>query len=306
MHSRLPTPGDSRGNTNLIFLLRSAAHPPSFNWKQHSSESPKPQESLHTTHNVPASTHRSPQTDKKINTPSTSLRMSDQLPNLPLRPSTVVRDQLEILTDQDRILFLIQGLARKDKIIADLYVTTDAFGKVMLTSTEALVNSKAEVDRMSAQLAHHLKGTNTTPPTSITRDHDALIQELARKDEIIEDLKATKRAFGKMTAESVEECAQAKEAVDQMTKHAGVRDNLIETLKERIEYEEGTVEFLEKGMQVQGESIEALKQTVQAHKEMMAEAEGVIKMQGEKIERLEGRDRVLKGIEAAFGVNLRE
>ncbi|KAK3642428.1 hypothetical protein LTR56_010781 [Elasticomyces elasticus] len=229
------------------------------------------------------------------------VEMADQLPNLPLRPSTVVRDPSEILTDQDRILFLIQELARRDKVIADLYVTTDAFGKVMLTSTEALVNSKAEVDRMSAQLANHHNGTNTTPPTSITRDHDALIQELTRKDEIIEDLKATKRAFGKMTAESVEECAQAKEAVDRMTGHAGVRDNLIEMLKERIEDEEGTVEILKGNMQLQSEIIEAHERKIAKDDKWITKAGGIMKSQREKIATLEERDQVLKRIETVFG-----
>ncbi|KAK5679903.1 hypothetical protein LTS10_007851 [Elasticomyces elasticus] len=227
--------------------------------------------------------------------------MADQPPNLPLRPSTVVRDPSEILTDQDRILFLIQELGRKDKIITDLYTTTDAFGKVMLTSTEAMVKSKAEVDRMSAQLAHHFNGTNTTPPTSITRDHDALIQELARKDGIIEGLKATKVAFGKMTVESMKECAQAKEAVDQMTKHAGVRDNLIETLKERIEYEEGTVEFLKGNMQVQMEIIEAHERKIAKDDKWITKAGGIMKSQREKIATLEERDQVLKRIETVFG-----
>ncbi|KAK4901507.1 hypothetical protein LTR27_001279 [Elasticomyces elasticus] len=123
---------------------------------------------------------------------------------------------------------------------------------------------------MADQIPCRPNPNNMQPATPTDQDRiQAPTEELAGKDKIIEDLEATKQAYG----------------------HRDVVQALLES----------HVGVLEASTQKQGEHNDLLRKIVRGQQERIEEADGVIEMQGEEIATLEARDRVLKGIEAAFG-----
>ncbi|KAK4958083.1 hypothetical protein LTR10_004508 [Elasticomyces elasticus] len=180
---------------------------------------------------------------------------------------------------------------------------------------------------MSDQLPHRPNPNTMQPATPTDQDRiQALTKELAGKDKIIEDLEAMKQAYAKIITLLQHAAVQRDEVIEQAAGIQTLLESHIETLKEKIaseveisghlrdrvkvldegmQVQEKRIELLRKTVQAQNERIELLSKTVQAQKEGIEEADGVIEMLGEKIATLEERDRVLKGTEAAFGVNLR-
>ncbi|KAK5701931.1 hypothetical protein LTR97_004749 [Elasticomyces elasticus] len=134
---------------------------------------------------------------------------------------------------------------------------------------------------MADQIPYRPNPNNMQLATPTDQDRiQALTEELAGKDKIIEDLKAMKQAYGEIIG---------------ILQHAVQHRDVVQALLE------SHVGILEASTQKQGEHNDLLRKIVRGQQERIEEADGVIEMQGEEIATLEERDRVLKGIEAAFG-----